>query len=338
MFVRNAWYVAACPAELGDTPLRRLVCNDPIVFFRTSDGRPVALADRCIHRRMPLSKGRLVEDTIQCAYHGFRYDHTGTCVGVPAQDHVPKRARIHSYPLVERFGFTWIWMGEADRADEALLPVMPGLDEDGWVPFGDHLNVNAHYQLLVDNLIDLSHESYVHSSSIGNDHVADTPIEARREGDQVFVDRVMRDIPPPPFFAEAAGGDANVDRYQLVHFQPPCYVHVEARTVPPGSNDPNGGIRFFVLDALTPETDSTTNYFWAVTRNFRLDDDAFGKWWHGIVCNIFDEDRVVLEAQQESIDSDVSGIRTVDVGIDGGTVLARQVVDELIGAERGDRG
>lgn len=337
MFVRNAWYVAATSQEVGRTPFQRQVCCDPIVFYRTQGGRPVALADRCIHRRMPLSKGRLVGDTIQCGYHGFVYDGGGKCIQVPGQENVPARARVHAYPLVEQYGWIWLWMGDIAKADPALLPKMPGLDETGWVPFRDRLHVKAHYQLLVDNLLDLSHESYVHNSSIGDDKVAHAPIQSRRECDEVFVDRVMRDLPPPPFFAEAARSTSNIDRYQLVHFQPPCYVHVEARTVPPGSDNPNAGVRFFVLDALTPETESSTNYFWAVARNFRLDDEKFHDWWHDAVCSIFQEDRAVLEAQQASIETDRSGMRVVDVKIDSGTVLAHQVVDELIAREAAAR-
>ena len=333
MFIKNAWYVAASGGEVSSQPFQRLICNDPIALFRTESGNAVALADRCIHRRLPLSKGRVIGDRLQCGYHGFTYDGTGKCVLVPGQDSVPRRAAVHSYPVIEKYGWIWVWMGDAELADPAKLPAMPGLDEDGWIPFSDHLHVKANYQLLVDNLIDLSHESYVHTSSIGNDSVAETPIEIRRERNEVFVDRIMQDIPPPPFFAKAAKTDSNVDRYQLVHFQPPCYVHVEARTVPPGSNDPNSGVRFFVLDALTPETETTTNYFWAVSRNFRLDDHEFATWWHEAVKNIFDEDRVILEAQQYSIDSDDTGIRTVDVMIDGGTVLARQVTEELLAGE-----
>lgn len=333
MFIKNGWYIAATGSNVTDQPIQRLICNDPVVLFRTADGQAVALADRCIHRRLPLSEGRVIGDRIQCGYHGFEYDCTGACVHVPGQENIPRRAAVHSYPVIEKYGWVWVWFGEADKADAALMPQMPGLDEDGWVPFRDHLHVKANYQLLVDNLIDLSHESYVHTSSIGNDSVAETPIEVRREGNEVFVDRVMQDIPPPPFFAKAAKSDANVDRYQLVHFQPPCYVHVEARTVPPGSNDPNSGVRFFVLDALVPETETTTNYYWAVSRNFRLDDQEFGEWWHNAVNHIFQEDRAILEAQQQSIDSDTSGIRTVDVMIDGGTVLARQVTDEILATE-----
>jgi phenylpropionate dioxygenase-like ring-hydroxylating dioxygenase large terminal subunit len=333
MFIKNGWYVAATGSDITAQPVRRLICNEPIALFRTEDGQAIALADRCIHRRLPLSEGRVIGNRLQCGYHGFEYDGTGSCVHVPGQDSIPRRAAVHSYPVIEQFGWVWVWMGEAEKADAALMPQMPGLDEDGWVPFRDHLHVKANYQLLVDNLIDLSHESYVHTSSIGNDSVAETPIDVRREGNEVFVDRIMQDIPPPPFFARAAKSDANVDRHQLVHFQPPCYVHVEARTVPPGSNDPNSGVRFFVLDALVPETDTTTNYYWAVSRNFRLDDQEFGEWWHNAVNHIFQEDRHILEAQQHSIDSDTSGIRTVDVMIDGGTVLARQVTDEILAAE-----
>ncbi len=335
MFVKNAWYVAAASHEVDRTPLARPVCGEPIVFFRTGDGVVHALADRCIHRRMPLSKGRLSGDRLVCGYHGFAYRADGKCVTVPGQDRVPRRAAVRAYPAVEKYGWIWVWTGPAEAADTALMPAMPGLDEDGWVPFRDHLRVRAHYQLLVDNLIDLSHETYVHASSIGDHAVAETPIAARREGDEVFVDRIMRDVPPPPFFAAAAGSDTNIDRYQLVHFQPPCYVHVEVRAVPPGCGDPDAGVRFFVLDCLTPETENTTNYFWAVSRNFRLADDSYGEWWHGIVRGIFDEDRDVLETQQASIEADTSGIRTVDVAIDGGTILARQVIDGLLAGEAG---
>jgi len=333
MFIKNSWYIGATVGDVTGEPIQRLICNEPIALFRTASGQPVALADRCIHRRLPLSKGRVIGDRLQCGYHGFEYDGTGACVLVPGQENIPRRAAVHSYPVIEKFGWVWLWLGEVEQADPALMPLMPGLDEEGWVPFRDHLNVKANYQLLVDNLIDLSHESYVHTSSIGNDSVAETPIEVRRLGNEVFVDRIMHDIPPPPFFAKAAKNDANVDRYQLVHFQPPCYVHVEARTVTPGSNDPNSGVRFFVLDALVPETDTTTNYYWAVSRNFRLDDQEFGEWWHNAVNHIFQEDRDILEAQQESIDGDTTDIRTVDVMIDGGTVLARQVTDEILAAE-----
>lgn len=333
MFVMNAWYVAAIAADVGRVPLRRVICNEPIVLFRAENGDAVALADRCIHRRLPLSEGKLHGDRLVCGYHGFTYDLAGHCVAVPGQERVPRRAGVRAYAVVERFGWIWLWLGEVETADEAKLPALPGMGEDGWVPFRDHLHVNAHYQLLVDNLIDLSHETYVHTSSIGNESVAETPIEVRREADEVLVDRVMRDIPPPPFFAAAAGSDANVDRYQLVRFQPPCYVNVEARTVPPGNNDPNAGVRFFVLDCLVPETERTTNYYWAVARNFRLQDGEFGEWWHKTVCTIFEEDRAVLEAQQGSIESDHSGVRTLDVSIDGGTILARQVVEELLAAE-----
>ena len=336
MFVKRAWYVAATAAEVGRTPLARSVCGEPIVFFRSADGTARALADRCIHRRLPLSRGRLAGDRLICGYHGFAYDPEGRCVAVPGQDRVPRRAAVHAYPLVERYGWIWVWMGAPDGADPSLLPAMPGLDEDGWVPFRDRLHVRAHYQLLVDNLIDLSHETYVHTSSIGNDAVAETPIESRRQGNEVFVDRIMRDIPPPPFFAQAAGSDANIDRYQLVHFQPPCYVHVEVRAVPPGqrrSRCRGAVLRARLSDARDRVARPTISGRCRATSGRPTASSANG----GMGWSAASSRRTARSSKRSRPRSktDSSGARTVDVAIDGGTILARQVVDGLLVAENG---
>ena len=115
MYLRNYWYVAASDHEIERRPLGRIILGEPIVFYRLEDGTPVALEDRCAHRHLPLSMGTLVGDTLQCLYHGLRYDRTGTCVRVPGQDTVPSRARVRKYPLVERHAFAWIWLGEVPR-------------------------------------------------------------------------------------------------------------------------------------------------------------------------------------------------------------------------------
>ena len=83
MFLRNYWYVAAYDREITRRPLGRIILGEPIVFYRLEDGTPVALEDRCAHRHLPLSMGKLVGDTLQCHYHGLRYDKTGACVRVP---------------------------------------------------------------------------------------------------------------------------------------------------------------------------------------------------------------------------------------------------------------
>src|SRR5579863_3320431 len=121
MFLRNRWYVAAFPDEVGRTLLARTFLNEDVVLFRKQDGSLSALEDRCAHRRLPLSAGRLLGDTIQCGYHGLVYNGTGACIKVPGQE-IPNGTRVRSYPVIERNQYVWIWMGDPKNADEKLLP------------------------------------------------------------------------------------------------------------------------------------------------------------------------------------------------------------------------
>src|ERR1700675_1536372 len=156
MFLRNYWYVAATDAEAGRKPLARTILGEPIVFFRTEAGAPVAMEDRCAHRHLPLSMGKLVGDMLQCHYHGLRYDRTGTCVRVPGQDAIPRSARVKSYPVSERYRWLWIWMGEPARADPAAILDYHWFDDPHWGAKGEDLHVKSNWQLIVDKLLDLT--------------------------------------------------------------------------------------------------------------------------------------------------------------------------------------
>ena len=169
MFLKNYWYVAASTPEIGRKPFRRIIMYEPVVMYRTEDGTPVALEDRCPHRRLPLSMGKLVsDDVLQCHYHGLRFDRTGACVRVPGQDMIPANARVKSYPLVERYKWLWIWMGDAgagrSRDD-------PGLSLVRRSELGRAAGLSPRpVQLAVvnDNLLDLTHLAFVHETTIGN--------------------------------------------------------------------------------------------------------------------------------------------------------------------------
>ena len=102
MFVRNCWYVAAWDHEIGRSMMRRIILDEPVVLYRTVDGKAVGLEDRCCHRQAPLSQGKLIGNIVQCGYHGLQFDTTGACVKVPSQDVIPKSARVKAYPVVER--------------------------------------------------------------------------------------------------------------------------------------------------------------------------------------------------------------------------------------------
>jgi vanillate O-demethylase monooxygenase subunit len=173
MFLRNYWYVAAYDHELAPRPFRRIVLGEPIVLYRIEDGTPVALEDRCAHRHLPLSMGKVVADTLQCHYHGLRYDRNGVCVRVPGQELVPRSARVKSYPVVERYHWLWIWMGDPALADADKIPDYHWFDDPNWGAKGEYLHVNSNWQLIVDNLLDLTHLAFVHETTIGNPALVD---------------------------------------------------------------------------------------------------------------------------------------------------------------------
>ena len=173
MFLRNYWYVAATDSEIGRKPLARTILNEPVVFFRTEDGTPVAFEDRCVHRHLPLSMGRLVGDRLQCHYHGLQYDTAGRCVRIPGQDQIPSTAKVKSYPVVERHRWVWIWMGDPALADPAKITDFHWLDDPDWGAKSSYLHVKSNWQLVVDNLLDLTHLAFVHETTIGNAALAE---------------------------------------------------------------------------------------------------------------------------------------------------------------------
>src|SRR4051812_153243 len=125
MFIRNAWYVAAWADEVGETPLARRICNEPVVLFRDQQDRVAALLDMCCHRGAPLHMGKVVEEGLQCGYHGLIFDRSGTCVRVPGQEHILERTQVRSFPAVEQDAFVWIWMGDPAEADPAAIVPYP---------------------------------------------------------------------------------------------------------------------------------------------------------------------------------------------------------------------
>ena len=168
MFLRNRWYVAGWADQFGRELATRTILNEPIVFYRTSQGEITALTDRCPHRLAPLSRGRLIGNALQCGYHGLVLISVGECTRVPTSSTVPEWASVKRYPVVELDGYLWIWMGRAERADVNLITRFPCNTDPQRRMSRSHLRVNAHYQLIIDNLLDLSHAQYLHADSLGN--------------------------------------------------------------------------------------------------------------------------------------------------------------------------
>ena len=187
MFIRNTWYPCAWSHEIGRTLFERWICNQPIVFYRTEAGRPVALHNRCAHRRAPLSKGQLIGDRLQCGYHGLEYDCSGKCVKIPGQDAIPEGAAVKSYPVADKWRFVWVWPGDPEKADEALIPDLRWNDSPGWVSPGDSLTIGCNWLVDLDNLMDLSHLTYLHGRTIGTPYVSEFPSVTKTVGERVYV-------------------------------------------------------------------------------------------------------------------------------------------------------
>ena len=340
MFPRNQWYVAAWGDELQPgTLLARTLLNEPVVLFRTPDGVAHAFEDRCCHRRAPLSLGRMIGDKLQCGYHGLVYRADGTVVGIPGQTMVPPGAKARTYALVERWKLVWLWFGDA-AADPAKIPdhLYVTHDDPQWRWVGGYLHFDCDYRLLIDNLLDLTHETFLHAKTIGNEHVANTPLaKVERDASGVSATRWMLGVAPPPFLAHASGFgmQAKVDRWQNIRFEPPGHVTLDVGIARAGTGAPEGnrsqGITLAVTNAITPETDRSLHYFWGHPRKFKLDDDELSEFLRVGLTNTFLEDKVILEGQQRIIDARPEA-RTVDINADGASIQARRMLDQLAGA------
>ena len=205
-------------------------------------------------------------DTIVCGYHGFTYGADGRCVAVPGQQRIPRTARVGAYPVAERDSLVWVWIGDPDRADPGLIPRAPWLADDRYATVRGMEPLAARYELLVDNLLDLSHETYLHGGYIGTPEVADTPIttEADEEAGTVRVSRRMDDAACPPFYAQSTGITGRIVRWQDIEYHPPCLYLLHSRVAPAGvaargrtATDPDG-FHVEMVYAITPSTATTT--------------------------------------------------------------------------------
>jgi vanillate O-demethylase monooxygenase subunit len=335
MWMRNCWQVIAFSKEVGATPLARTVCGEEIVLFRTQSGEAVALADRCPHRFAPLSFGRVVGEEIQCGYHGLCFDRDGACVRVPGQDQVPARARVRKYPLAERHTFAWIWMGDVEQADPDLVPDFHWMDDPTCAVVEGYHHFGANYQLVNDNLLDLSHESFVHEETIGNESVAESPATVTLNGDVVRVHRHMFNIEAPPFYKRTTGFTGRINRWHTDNYTPPGLHVIENGSTPADAPDNSQALERKVLNLITPETQTSSHYFWGIVRQFKLDDHELHDYIRAGIIRTFDQDKTILEAQQRVLGRDVDAAQfPVSIRVDAGPMQGRRLLQSMIAREQ----
>jgi phenylpropionate dioxygenase-like ring-hydroxylating dioxygenase large terminal subunit len=331
-FLRNQWYTAATTAELGEKPLARTICNEPMVLFRTTEG-VAALTDRCPHRKAPLSAGEVIGNDIQCGYHGLRFAADGACTHVPGNAPVGRNFRARSFPVREVHGLIFVWLGEVALADPALIPDFSENVKPGWAGVHGTIYVKGSYQLLIDNLLDLTHVVYVHKSTLGGSGVAESPLEVSVDGDMVRAQRIMHHVDTSPIYKAARGLHGKIDRWQLLQFEPPVYVRVTLGAREAGGDLPIGTPTHVVLNSLTPETERTTWYFWSTVRPWALDDEKVSKIYKDMTDTAFAEDTEMVARQQALIDSDPTGAPLVSLAFDRAALAARRIVKRKLEEE-----
>ncbi|MDA8870662.1 aromatic ring-hydroxylating dioxygenase subunit alpha [Rhizobiaceae bacterium] len=342
MFLRNAWYVAAWDSELTDTLLPVQLLGEKVVLFRKRDGTPAALEDACPHRKLPLSMGRIKGDDVECGYHGLTFDCTGTCTRVPGADVIPHVARVRAYPLEERCGLLWIWMGDAERADTSKIFEVDNWGDPAWgVNRGESMMLACNYLYMTDNLLDPSHVAWVHQSSFASSACEDTPLETTIGDDGVTVWRWMIDSEPAPFYAPFLRFDGNADRKQHYEVRYPCNAIIRAVFQPANTrregDAEDAHEQVFLMDSynfMTPVDETHTKYYWFQMRNFAPDDADVSARFASSVRGAFEEDRVVLEAVQRGIADKTTP--NLNLKIDAGPLRFRWGLAQLIEAEGGD--
>jgi phenylpropionate dioxygenase-like ring-hydroxylating dioxygenase large terminal subunit len=173
--LRRCWHPVARPAEVTEQPLRVLLLGEPWILYRVA-GELVAFADRCPHRRVPLSLGHCQSGSLQCAYHGWRFDQSGACIEIPALGPaatIPPAAQL-SPPagLTESHGMVFLApeppLAPLGRITEAADPAF----EAGELPT---LSARASAGLLADNFLDVAHFPFVHAGTFGAGEAAEVP-------------------------------------------------------------------------------------------------------------------------------------------------------------------
>lgn len=335
-FIRNAWYVAGWDSEIDSAPLARTICGVPMMFYRTLDRSVVAMRDACPHRLLPLSMGIREGDSIRCRYHGLKIGRDGVAEEMPLkQDAVPPRLCVETFVVAERHRFVWVWVGEKDKADPALIPDLWPCSAPGWVFDGGYYKIACDYRLLIDNLMDLTHETHVHAGSIGQPELMEAPIETTVDGERVMVTRWMPGVDAPPFWRGALKQDGPVDRWQICEFIAPSAVMIDVGVAPVAAgatiDKHDQEVRGFVIDVMTPESETVSHYFWGMARSFDIDDAGFTARFKRQQAGVFAEDVEILEAQQRSIIAN-PGMKLTAYNIDQGGVRARQQIARAIRA------
>ena len=333
--IRNAWYCAAWSDEVASGLVARRILNTPILLYRTEAGKAVALLDVCPHKLAPLHLGVKIGDSVQCGYHGLEFDSTGKCVRNPQGNCRIPDAGVRSYPLLERYGALWIWMGDAE-ADPAKLIDGWHLDDPAWrkVKGGHHVKCN--YMMLVENLLDLGHILFLHRQSAGiREDLTLSENSIEQQGEQIQDLRLYRNAMPPNNYAKYVQAGQRVDFNSDMLWVAPSMLRSHNGCARPGHARDGSGLDMHGFHFLTPETQHTMHYFYVQARNYAQDDPDIDEGFRRFQREaLHAEDSRVSEAIDARLaDAMKHGVRMVSLSTDQSATRVNRILDRLAAAE-----
>jgi phenylpropionate dioxygenase-like ring-hydroxylating dioxygenase large terminal subunit len=349
VFIRNKWYIVADPLEVSAAVVSRTILGNKVVIFRGDSGVVAILDDRCPHRLVPLSLGKVRGDTLQCAYHGASFDQAGQCVHVPGQADVPGGLAVRSYPATERHGYIWGWFGDGEADPDEVPGGFAVSGDPNWFGgYGMFESIKADYRIINDNLIDITHAEFVHPESFGG---AELHFYRRAEAGSEFVDRGMTfsieqdaihfrthasqlGMDGGPFWrvllCQSRGVEAwpdPIDFRMEVSWWAPSYTSFHI-SVKPLVEDGLPPAEIYNLHALTPETETSCHYFYRSIRNYG--DDSLNEQFTAAAIAIFGQDKPILEAQQDNLAGrDLFDLRPTSFNGDRLQLEARKILMRL---------
>lgn len=341
-YLMNTWYVVAWAHELGGTkPLARTLLETPVVLFRDGQGQAHALMDRCPHRFAPLSMGKVQESgALQCPYHGLQFGTDGRCVKNPQGD-IPTGAVVRRFPLVERYSALWIWMGDAERADDSKIPEFAFNDPAHWAVASYVLTVDANYELESDNILDTSHIEFMHPF-FASEAVSKGQVECKQDGNTVWQTRWMPNDPVPPDFVRQTlqCPQGPMDRWLDVRWNAPAVLALFIGGVAAGRPRERGTV-LHQAHCFTPESKHRTHYFFSSSFPRAMGPVAetmAQQLAQGVRKPFEHEDRPMLEAVARRMgDAEFWSLKPVVLPGDAGGVRARRLMRQMIAKEQAEQ-
>lgn len=291
--VHQAWYVLARSAELraGAAPLQRSLYGCPIVLWRSADGQPSALLDRCPHRGVPLSDGAVREAHLQCPYHGWEFDPDGRCQRIPALvGQSPRSHRVHAYPVREQQGFVWVW-GDPEEPPSCAPYRFPYAEREDYFVVRQTVRARGSLHAVAENALDVPHTAFLHGGLFRSDHGERDRIRCvvERSADQVQCEYIGEPRPEglvARLLSPSGGVVTHFDRFIL-----PCIVEVEYRL----------GEENHIVNAaaLTPVEEHVTELHSVVALRTRIPALLLRPFVQPLALHIFKQDAGVLAKQTE---------------------------------------